>query len=290
MGWENLLKPAHFFDMSPPFLEARRAGKTVPLVCSFGGGLNSSAGLVLLRRLNDIPDLILFADTGGEKKETYAHTRLMADWCVANGFPTVITVKRMLDPARQKHEEKYSTLEEECLVKKCLPSIAYYHRSCSDKWKQEPQNKHVRNWAPAQECWKTGSKVLKAIFYDANEDYRAVRHEDARHVYWHPLIEYGWGRAECIEALTLEGLPVPPKSSCFYCPEMSHEEIIDLGRTDPDLLARALAMEANANLTSIKGLGKHEYAWRDLVAGRVELSLIKEKKRLPCMCHDDAEE
>lgn len=276
------MKQMPMFDNTPQEVLQRRIGEDVPLFCSCGLGVNSTAGLILMERFGDRPDVILFADTGGEKPETYAFKEKLNCWLRSVGFPEVISVTKTLDHARQKRNEKYSTLEEECMVKKCLPSIAYYHRSCSNKWKQHPQDKFTNAWEPAQSRWKKGKKCVKAIFYDAAEAYRAKIFENSKWVYWHPLLDHNWSRDECVEAILSVGLPVPPKSSCFFCPEMTPEEIMNL---EPSLLKRALAIEANAELTDIKGLGKHEFSWRDLVDGKVELKMSL-PARVPCICYD----
>jgi hypothetical protein len=281
--WDELLSPARrLFDTHPEEVDRRAAGEPIPLVASCGLGLNSAAGLVLFSKIGVRPDAVLFADTGGEKHETYAYREALDRFLGSVGFPPVTTVKRDVDHARQKHEEKYSTLEEECLVKKSLPSIAFYGRSCSQKWKHAPQDKWANHWQPALDCWAGGGKVLKAIFYEAGEEYRATIASNSGYQFWYPLLDYDWGREECEEALRLAGLPVPPKSSCFFCPEMTPEEIIAL---PDDLKARALAIEDNAVLTSVKGLGKHEYSWREVVEGKIPLP-VKREKRVPCMCHE----
>ena len=48
------------------------------------------------------------------------------------------------------------------------------------------------------------------------------------HTYAYPLMEWGWDREACIRAIEAAGLPQPGKSSCFFCPSMRAEEIIDL--------------------------------------------------------------
>lgn len=273
------------FDNTPEEVLNRRKGEPVPLIVAFGGGLNSTAALVLLREWGDVPDAILFADTGGETPDTYAHVARMSDWCEANEFPRVTTVCRECDHDRQKNEAKYDTLEGECLVKKALPSIAYFGRSCSMKWKQEPQTKWVNNWPMARQRWASGGRVVKVIGYDADEPDRVKFHGDERYAHWHPLVDNDIGRDECVAVVKRSGLPVPPKSSCFFCPEMTPPEIAELERRHPDLLARALAMEANAHLTAIRGLGKHEYSWKEMVESRFSLPVIQ-AKRVPCVCYD----
>lgn len=280
------VKQAPLFDNTPFEMHDRRAGAPVPLLVSHGLGVNSTAGVILLNRLGDRPDAILFGDTGAEQPETYAYRDVLNGWLRSVGFPEIVTVRRAVDHDRQKHAEKYDTLEEECRVKRCLPSIAYYGRSCSEKWKQQPQEKWANAYAPAAERWGAGKRCVKAIFYDAEEAYRAKVFHNDKWAYWYPLLDHNWGRDECLRAIEAEGLPAPPKSSCFFCSEMTEHEILDLGRRHPDLLQRALAMEQNAALTGIKGLGKHEYSWRELVDGKVPLPAAPRERRPSCVCYD----
>jgi hypothetical protein len=94
-----------------------------PLVVAYGLGVDSTAMLIefALRKIR--PDLILFADTGGEKLETYAYLPVIQDYLVHIGFPTVIIVRYV--PTRAA----YSTLEDQCLHTGTLPSLAYGGKS-----------------------------------------------------------------------------------------------------------------------------------------------------------------
>jgi hypothetical protein len=62
------------------------------------------------------------------------------------------------------------------------------------------------------------------------------------------------------------GLPVPMKSACFFCPASKRQEILWLREHHPELLQRALDIESNAeaNLTSVKGLGR-SFSWRQFL-------------------------
>ena len=59
----------------------------------------------------------------------------------------------------------------------------------------------------------------------------------------YPLRERGIDRDECSRIIVAAGLPLPPKSACFFCPAMRQIEILQLARVDPDLHALALEME-----------------------------------------------
>ena len=136
-----------------------------------------------------------------------------------------------------------------------------------------------------------GKKILQVIGYDAGEPQRAKNYENEKFRFWYPLIEWGWGREECVQAIKEEGLPQPGKSACFFCPSMRKPEVIALSKQHPDLFDRAVAMERNAlssgKLGVVKGLGRH-WSWEELVAASEE-----QRRKLPenhmgidCACFD----
>ena len=145
----------------------------------------------------------------------------------------------------------------------------------------------VNNWEPARDAWDKGEKVVKFIGFDADEPHRAKFTEDEKYIYRYPLIEWGWGRAECVEAIERAGLPLPGKSACYFCPSSKKAEIKVLRRMYPDLAARAVAMERNAELTEVKGLGR-SFAWGDLYeAEDRQTDLFGETTiQQECMCYD----
>lgn len=253
-------------------------------VVAYGGGTNSTALLVGLHERQQRPDLILFADTGGEKPQTYEHVRVVSQWCESIGFPAIVTVQS------QNRAGEYYTLEQRCLDNKMLPSIAYGFKACSEKHKRRPQDKYVTNWPEAKRVWAEGQKIIKLIGYDADESRRAKIQDDNRYIYKYPLIEWDWGRDECMEAIARAGLPQPGKSACFFCPSSKKAEVLGLAKSHPDLFARAAAMEANADLHTIKGLGRN-YSWRELVAAQAEkvASMPESGVSVDCGCFDGEE-
>lgn len=232
-------------------------------VVSYGGGTNSTAMLIGLQERGERPDIILFADTGGELPETYWHVQSISEWCLLAGFPPITTVK-----------SSGVTLEEDCITRGALPSVAYGFKTCSMRWKVQPQEKYLRSIGVTE--------YTKLIGIDADETRRAKEYDGTRY----PLIEWGWGRDECVEAIDRAGLPQPGKSACFFCPSSKPKEILFLKKRHPDLLKRALALEANAELHTIKGLGRN-WAWKDFVAfSDAQLDLFPALIEEPCGCYD----
>lgn len=237
--------------------------KQQPLVVAYGLGVDSTAMLVGLVERGIRPDAILFADVGAEKDTTYAYLPIINAYLERHNFPTVTVVRYA--PQNFKHYPPYHTLEQNCLTNGTLPSEAFGFGSCSQKWKAAPQKKWLEAFAPARECWNAGGKVLRAIGFDDScadqkRRYRAETIEDQRFDYWYPLQEWHWDRETCKAKIAAAGLPVPPKSSCFFCPNMSPAEVREL---PADKLRRIVFMEARAKprLEKIEGL------WRNGVKG-----------------------
>lgn len=234
-----------------------------PLVVSYGMGVNSTALLIELQRRGIRPDLILFADTGSEKAGTYAYRPVINAWLARVGFPALQAVR--YEPKDFKNYPPYHSLEENLLTNGTLPSLAFGFKSCSLKWKVAPQDAFVRGWRPARECWALGGRVRKAIGYDAGPaDIRRRNHagnlEDPDFEYCYPLIDWRLDREACKAIIVQEGLPVPTKSACYFCPATKPEELAEATK---DELRKIVVIEARAKprLQTIEGL------WRKPVKG-----------------------
>ena len=180
-------------------------------VVSFGGGTNSAA-MIIGMYLREIPiDLILFADTGGERRHTYDFIEKFDAWLTARGLPEVTFVQY-----HTKDGERL-TLEQECLKSGTLPSIAYGFKKCSLKHKIGTQEKFCNHDERCKAIWKAGGKVDKYIGYDAGET-RRIQHaapvDEANPKYknHYPLYSWGWTRDECVRVIERAGLPTPGKS------------------------------------------------------------------------------
>lgn len=236
-----------------------------PLVVAYGVGVDSTAMLVGMAARGIRPDLVLFADTGDEKKATYDYIPIMNRWLESVGFPQVTVVKN----ARPRSGDV--SLSASCLRLGTLPALAYGRHQCSLVWKRDPQHKFIRQWKPAIDCWSRGEKVTVCIGYDAGprdacRQYKAEGKESPGFQNRFPLTEWGWNRDECKRQIEKAGLPVPIKSACFHCPASKKDEILFLQESQPELFAIALELEARAHargLRTIVGLGR-KFAWSSL--------------------------
>lgn len=234
-------------------------------VVSYGAGTNSTAMLIGLAERGERPDLILFADTGGERPDTYRHLDTVRKWCESVGFPNITTVSETI------------TLEEDCLTRRALPGLAYGFKSCSEHFKIRPQKRFIK---------KNNIDAWFWVGIDAGEGHRK-KYEGTRY----PLVEWGWARKQCIDAIHRAGLPQPGKSSCFFCPAMKKREVFELRDNYPDLLARALKIESQSQVTNTttRGLGGEKNLWVDWLDKDDRQSKLFdwiEPFHPPCACFD----
>ena len=252
-----------------------------PWVLHHGGGTNSTALAIELYRRGVRPDAILFSDTKAEKPETYTFIERFDKWLQHRNFPGITIVKA-----------NGVDLETDCLTRETLPSVAFGFKTCSQRWKTQPQDKWINSWPMAREAWAEGGKVVKMIGYDAGERHRVKDYNDDKFIVTYPLVDWGDNRQKCVEIVKSKGFN-PGKSSCFFCPNMRKWEVLALAKSHPDLIQRALAMEANAkSVTTVAGLGR-SYSWTGLIkqdAEQLRLFPVQDEaaEEMPCGCYDGA--
>jgi hypothetical protein len=219
---------------------------------NIGVGVDSVAALVGWKQRGMSPDILIFADTGSEKPETYAYRdEVLRPWLAANGFPDLLVARRPMS------RSGYDTIEGNSLANETLPSLAFYKHGCSMKWKTEAMDLLLfgRRFGPFKrpghplvvEALERGEPIVKHIGFDAGpNDMRrksSTQGKDPRYTFRFPLREWGWDRERCIAEIVGEGLPVPVKSACFMCPASQEWEVLWLVAKHPDLFLRAIRVE-----------------------------------------------
>jgi hypothetical protein len=77
----------------------------------------------------------------------------------------------------------------------------------------------------------------------------------------YPLIDRRMSRMDCINVIQGAGLPVPPKSSCWFCPYHSLSGWRKLRREEPVLFQRVCDLEALLTARA-KTLTRHKAQYR----------------------------
>lgn len=126
--------------------------------------------------------------------------------------------------------------------------------------------------------------MIKYIGFDACETRRTFAGGAAHPKYdiRYPLQEWGWDRERCQLEIALEGLPVPIKSACFFCPAMKLPEIEDLKCSHPDLYDLAIFMETHYRS------GKH-FRGDDAFTISLKHKETGEKRKIETVAHDKKE-
>lgn len=223
---------------------------------SYGGGVNTVA--MLLRLVNEgWRGPIVFADTGGEHPETYCHLKMMEEWVQERGLAiervsfATLTPEEVRDAARRASiglGRVTASLEDYCLACHMVPLVGI--RWCSVIFKRSVLH-----------AWAATRGITTHMIGIGMDEPRRIR--DLPDLLY-PLNDWGWSRRDCMDYIRAQGIPMPRKSGCFYCPSQKRSEWRGLLELHPDLYARAEAMEGNASRNGHRATfdpsGKHTLA------------------------------
>jgi 3'-phosphoadenosine 5'-phosphosulfate sulfotransferase (PAPS reductase)/FAD synthetase len=207
---------------------------------SYGGGVQSTALLVLAAEGRiDFP-LVLFANTGddSENPATLRYVRATAmPYAEVHGVellelrhPTETLLGRALDDRRSFPLPMFG--------EGGMPMT----RACTDHFKVRVVDRELRSRGAS-----AADPATVAIGISVDEIERAKApgvNSWCRSQYRvYPLLDLGLHRSDCRKVVSEAGLPVPPKSSCFFCPFHDREAWRQLKRETPDLFAKSAEIE-----------------------------------------------
>lgn len=203
-------------------------------VISFGAGVNSVAMTIML--VNDgWQGPIVFADPGAEYPETYCYLDMFNDrWLVPRGLE-VITISPTTTPDFYSPSFR-RPLPVRCLEMRVVPLIVA--RWCTSEYKRRA----VERWAKSN----LATPPITLLGISLEEATRAERTSRGNRLVGYPLIDQMIDRDGCKDIIRAEGLPLPRKSGCYFCPFQRKAEWKALYETHPDLLQVAINMEAGA--------------------------------------------
>ncbi len=196
-----------------------------PNIVSFGAGQNSTAMIIMMKSEGIRIDEIIFAETKNEMPKTYIFLKEFKEWCKKNDLKFT-EVQSPLGNLRKHYEDK-----------KIIPYRMF--RSCTDKFKVRPINKYIKEKYPKQQV-----NMFMGIASD--EKHRAERMGDKTNIHFEfPLVEKEIDRQGCIDIIKEEGLSVPVKSGCYFCPFQPKNEWIKLYEKYPKLFDECIKFEKN---------------------------------------------
>lgn len=210
---------------------------------SYGGGVQSTALLVLAAQERIDFKTFLFANTGddSEHPDTLRFVREVAKpYAEANGIELVElhktrygepdTLRQALDRGRMVIPVRRS---------KDGPPMS---RSCTADYKIGVVAKELKRRGATKE-----NPATVALGISVDEIERAKPGLDPKNpeqIREYPLLDLGMHRRDCRDVIADAGIPVPPKSACYFCPFHDVEAWRALKRYTPGLFAASVELEA----------------------------------------------
>ncbi|MBI4494833.1 MAG: hypothetical protein HY690_18825 [Chloroflexi bacterium] len=96
-----------------------------------------------------------------------------------------------------------------------------------------------------------------------------------------PLVERRMTRAACVALIQDAGLPVPPKSSCYFCPFGSVDRWRWLHEHHPELYAKAMALEEHSKHFPAQRLTDQAFRERTDLSLRALGEVFRTGRKLP---------
>lgn len=242
---------------------------------SFGGGVQSTAVMVLQAQRKIVPyDCFVFANVGDDSENPatldYVETHAKP-FAAAHGIPFV-EVQKVRRGGEQDTLVQFIERTERSIPAR-MSNGAPGNRTCTsefkikvvDKWVKDAGYSHAviglgisidefsrvrgENWEAVYR--KPKDKELRELWINTLRRWTGLPVDllplNIKIDFWkrreHPLIDLRISRHKCVDIIQHSGLPVPPKSSCFFCPFTRRAEWIEMKRETPELFEEAVRIE-----------------------------------------------
>lgn len=213
---------------------------------SYGGGVQSTALLVLAAERKIDYGLFLFSNVGDDSEHpaTLRYVREVAmPYAVANGIELVELRKRPKGSERTLYQRLMDPEAQSVGIPVRMTSGAPAQRHCTTDYKIRRVAAELKRRGATAE-----SPAIVALGISIDE-YQRMRTESG--IAWerldYPLIDLRLTRADCMNLIERADLPIPPKSSCFFCPFHSLDVWRKQKRDEPELFAMSVALERRIN-------------------------------------------
>lgn len=222
-------------------------------VVSYGGGVQSTALLVLAARGEIDFRTFLFANVGDDSEHpaSLRYVReVAAPYAAAHGIELVELQRTWKRGDRKGQVETlWGRLTREGSRSIPIPvrmsGGSPTNRACTGDFKIDVIAADLRQRGVTADDPAT---VALGISVDEIERARPgidPRSPLQRRVY--PLLDLGLSRGDCRRVIADGGLPVPPKSSCFFCPFHDADAWRNLLDETPELFAKSVELERKLN-------------------------------------------
>jgi hypothetical protein len=232
-----------------------------------------SIALYLMSSVGVLPrlDYSIFADPGREKKETYEYLKWLKDWQRKNkGVPLICTGKKTLysDLIKGTNSTSDRVASIPAFTKNPDGSVGQLRRQCTYEYKILEFNRAIRKLLKIPTENFPATRIYMGITIEELD--RMEIPEIRKFINVYPFVGYDidragkfqqnqylekqYSRADCVKWLVDNGFPVPPKSSCTFCPFFKDSDWLNLKTNEPKEWKAVVKLDYAIRNSSKKGV------------------------------------
>lgn len=207
--------------------------KTTPAaILNYGGGRQTTAMLVLIQRgILPKPDRIIIADTGRENPSTWDYRDEVTEPLAQSLGLTIEIAPRSL-----AYVDLYAHNGD--LLIPAYTATGKLSSFCSTEWKQRVVRRYLK------ESGVHSATAWIGYALDERDRYKPTKEDKTGPWYrGFPLLDLNLTKRDCIQLIKDAGLPLPPPSACWMCPNKPNEEWRYLRDTYPAAFAQACQLD-----------------------------------------------
>lgn len=213
---------------------------------SFGGGVQSVAVLVLAAQGRVQYDAFLFSNVGNDSENPDTITyfeQVAAPYAQQHGIELVELHRTKRDGTETTLYQHVMNANRTIDIPIRMANGAPGNRNCTGQFKIKVIGKWLREHGAT-----VANPAITGLGISTDESQRARKDSGIPYqVLEYPLLQLGMSRRDCVSLIANAGLPVPPKSACWFCPYKRKTEWQEMRRTKPELFDKAVAMEDRIN-------------------------------------------
>ena len=217
-------------------------------VLSSGGGTQSSCIIVLIAMgALPKPDLVLMSNTEREASNVFDYQKeFIKPICDAIGLEYVIVDKSDFTDSdityisKDGDETTLPPFFTEYNGRNPDGTVGKQAGFCSSKWKSDVLNRYLNNRYGEKELTERGVDYWIGMSFD---EARRVKYPSGKWQKRYPLFEAQILREQAIKIVEDYGLPEPPRSACWMCPNRHDDEWEWMKKNVPQDFKKAVVFE-----------------------------------------------
>ena len=216
-------------------------------VFSYGGGVQSTAALVLAVQGKIEYQTFLFCNVGAdsENPDTLTYVQeIVKPYATSHGIELIELQKHRRNGDVDTVYGRLTRPESRSIgIPIRMSNGAPGNRTCTVDFKILVVARWTKRQGATHEAPATIGLGISLDEFQRMRSESGIEHEKLDY----PLITLRLDRAQCMQIIRDAGLPVPPKSSCWFCPFHSLQSWQHMRQDQHDLFSKAVALEQLIN-------------------------------------------